>query len=116
MRCVWVEAWDGASRMSDGLDRIAVEQPPVDRSLEGSSSWLRVAREKAAQRRELKVSTDPGKLAIARAFRRARKIEPAAAPLAIEPEAALADQAVPEHTSVYAAPSGADAVREKSDS
>ena len=116
MRCVWVEAWNGASGMRSGMERIAVEQPPVDRSLEGSSSWLRVAREKAAQRRDLTVSSDPGKLAMAKAFGRARKIEPASAPLGIEPKAALADQAVAEHTSVYNAPSPADADRERSGS
>ena len=108
MRCVWVESWNGASRMRDGLARIAVEQPPVDRSLEGSSSWLRVAREKAAERRDVRTSRDPGKLAMARAFRRARRLEPAAAPLAVEPLAALADQAVKEHTSIYEAPNAAD--------
>jgi hypothetical protein len=114
MRCVWVEGWNGASRMDGGLQRIVVEQPPVDRSLEGSSSWLRVAREKAAERRQLRVSRDPGKLAMAKAFSRARKIEPAATPLAVEPKSALADQAVVEHTSVYTAPSAADNPKEGS--
>jgi hypothetical protein len=103
MRCVWVEGWDGAGRMRSGLERIVVEQPPVDRSLEGSSSWLRVAREKAEVQRQITPATDPGKLVIARVFRRARLIEPAAAPLAAEPKAALADQAVAEKTSVYEA-------------
>jgi hypothetical protein len=111
MRCVWVEAWDGASRMKHGLERIQVVQPPVDRTLEGSSSWLRVAREKAAERRSSPHdSTDPGKLVIAQAFRRARRFEPASAPLAAEPQAALADQAMPaQRTSVYPAstPAGA---------
>ncbi len=95
MRCVWVEAWDGAGRMENGLERIQVVQPPVDRTLEGSSSWLRVAREKAATRRQTPPDrADPGKLVIARAFRRARRHDPAAAPLAAEPESALADQAM----------------------
>ncbi len=111
MRCVWVEAWDGASRMRNGLERIVVQQPPVDRTLEGSSSWLRVAREIAAERREVRTSTDPGKLAVARAFKRARRLEPAAAPLALEPSAALADQAVAEHTSVYEAPNAEETRR-----
>jgi hypothetical protein len=53
MRCVWVEAWDGARRMRGG-GAIGAVQPPVDRSLEGRSSWLRVAREKAAERRPAK--------------------------------------------------------------
>ncbi len=109
MRCVWVEGWEGATRMRDGLERIRVVQPPVDRSLEGSSSWLRVAREKAAEARAgLRDSGDPGKLVIARAFRRARSFEPSSAPLAIEPAAALADQAVGERTSVYSAQTPAE--------
>ena len=103
MRCVWVEAWNGAGRMRTGMERIVVEQPPVDRSLEGSSSWLRVARELAEVKRQVTAATDPGKLVIARVFRRARIIEPAAAPLSAEPKAALADQAVAENTSVYEA-------------
>lgn len=113
MRCVWVEGWDGASRMRDGLKRIAVVQPPVNRALEGSSSWLRVAREKTAERHEAGVSADPSKYALARAFRRARQLEPAAAPLAKEPKSALADQAVAETTAVYDAPSAID--RKKSE-
>lgn len=112
MRCVWVEGWDGASRMRQGLERIAVVQPPVDRSLEGSSSWLRVAREKAASRRSEGASSDPGKLVIANAFKRARTFEPASAPLAKEPQSALADQAVGERTAVYAARSPRDAEAE----
>ena len=114
MRCVWVEAWEGAGRMRDGLARIRVVQPPVDRSLEGSSSWLRVAREKAALARSgLRDADDPGKLVIARAFRRARLMEPASAPLAIEPAAALADRAVGERTSVYTAQTPAEAGNKK---
>jgi hypothetical protein len=111
MRCVWVEAWDGASRMKHGLDRIQVVQPPVDRTLEGSSSWLRVAREKAAERRSAPHdAADPGKLVIARAFERARRFEPASAPLAAEPQSALADQAmVTQRTAVYPAQTSADA-------
>lgn len=49
MRCVWVEAAEGSQRMRAGTT-IQLVQPPVDRRLEGSSSWLRVAREKAGQR------------------------------------------------------------------
>jgi len=114
MRCVWVEGWDGASRMREGAERIRVVQPPVDRSLEGSSAWLRVAREKAAEARHtLRDREDPGKLVIARAFRRARKFEPSAAPLAAEPTAALADQAVSERTSVYKASTPHEAARKE---
>ncbi|CBV42236.1 methylenetetrahydrofolate reductase C-terminal domain-containing protein [Halomonas elongata] len=43
MRCVWLDAWEGSQRMKHG-DRIHVVQLPVDASLEGTSSWLRVAR------------------------------------------------------------------------
>jgi Methylene-tetrahydrofolate reductase C terminal len=49
MRCVWVEAWDGSKRMRRGRDSIRAVRPAVDRRLAGTSSWLRVAREKAAQ-------------------------------------------------------------------
>lgn len=44
MRCVWVEAWDGAQRMDAGMV-ITVVQDPVDQRLFGTSSWLRVTRE-----------------------------------------------------------------------
>ena len=46
MRCVWVQAFAGAERIPGGLDRIRVVQAPVDRRLEGRSSWLKVVREK----------------------------------------------------------------------
>ena len=110
MRCVWVEAWEGAERMPGGIERILVVQPPVDRTLEGSSSWLRVAREKAATRHAAPSdAADPGKLVIARAFRRARRHDPASAPLAAEPEAALSDQAMlTQRTAVYPAQSPAE--------
>jgi hypothetical protein len=48
MRCVWVQAWEGSRRMADG-DRILAQQPPVDRRLEGCSSWLRVLRDRAPE-------------------------------------------------------------------
>ena len=81
MPCVWVLAWDGASRMRGGA-RIREVLPPLDHRLEGSSSWLRVAREKAAALRE---AGDAGRTTLARAFPKARAIEPATAPLADEP-------------------------------
>ena len=84
MRCVWVMAWEGAARMRDGA-RIGDVQPPVDRSLQGSSSWLRVAREKAAHPAG---PSDAPRGTIARAFPQARAHEPAAAPLAVEPRPA----------------------------
>jgi hypothetical protein len=46
MRCVWVEAFDGSQRMQAGREAIKVVQFAVDGRLKGSSSWLRVAREK----------------------------------------------------------------------
>ena len=47
MKCVWVAAWEGARHMSGGTAILEV-QKPVDHSLKGSSSWLRVVREKTA--------------------------------------------------------------------
>ena len=44
MRCVWVAAWDGASRMRGG-DAIKAANFAVDNRLKGSSSWLKLARE-----------------------------------------------------------------------
>lgn len=85
MRCVWMLAWDGASRMRDG-SRISTVLPPVDRSLCGSSSWLRVAREKAETLREAR---EARRTTLAAAFPQARASEPAAAPLAPEPAAAV---------------------------
>ena len=49
MRCVWVEAFEGSQRMRQGSQAIKVVQFAVDRRLQGRSSWLKVAREKAAQ-------------------------------------------------------------------
>ena len=65
-----------------GGARIREVLPPVDRRLQGSSSWLRVAREKAAALREAR---DAGRTTLARAFPKARSIEPATTPLADEP-------------------------------
>jgi len=45
MRCVWVEAWAGSRRMGDG-EAIMKFQGPVDHRHQGSSSWLRLSREK----------------------------------------------------------------------
>ena len=101
MRCVWVEGWHGAGLMRDGLARIKVVQPPVNRELEGSSSWLRVVREKAMARKKARRSSDPSKQRLASIFARARRSEPASAPLEREPDAALSEQAVSESTSVY---------------
>ncbi len=45
MRCVWLEAFTGAERIPGGLAAISVVQLPVDRRLEGTSTWLRLVRE-----------------------------------------------------------------------
>ena len=81
MRCVWVEGWGGAARMKGG-DRIRTVLPPVDHTLKGSSSWLRVSREKAHDLREAR---EARRTTLAQAFRGARKNEPTSAPLAPEP-------------------------------
>ena len=47
MRCVWVEAYKGSLRIPGGTLAMQALQPPVDRRLQGCSSWLRVMREKA---------------------------------------------------------------------
>ena len=49
MRCVWVEAWRGSQQMRDA-EAIQQVQLPVNHSLKGSSSWLRVVREDFAAR------------------------------------------------------------------
>ena len=84
MHCVWVAAWEGAARMK-GRDGIMEVLPPVDRSLQGSSSWLRASREKVAERR--KAAED--RKALAAAFPEAREREPVSAPLAEEPPRAV---------------------------
>jgi hypothetical protein len=48
MRCVWVEAVAGAARIPGGLESLAAANHALDRRLQGQSSWLRVARERAA--------------------------------------------------------------------
>lgn len=50
MKCVWVEAWQGSTRMKGGGSIHDVDVP-VDRTLEGKSSWLRVVWLKAEDER-----------------------------------------------------------------
>ncbi|WP_338550930.1 methylenetetrahydrofolate reductase C-terminal domain-containing protein [Roseovarius phycicola] len=90
MKCVWVLAWDGASRMKNGGEKIREVLPPVEHSLQGSSSWLRVSREKANAIRE---SRDASRKALVKAFPEARLNEPAAAPLSVEPSKATRAEA-----------------------
>jgi hypothetical protein len=58
----------------------------VDRRQQGSSAWLRASREQSARLRE---AGDAGRSTLARAFGRARRIEPTSAPLAEEPARAM---------------------------
>ena len=44
MRCVWVAAWDGASRMKHG-DAIKQVNFALDHRRRGTSSWLKLVRE-----------------------------------------------------------------------
>jgi hypothetical protein len=46
MRCVWLLAFSGAERIPGGIERIRAIQAPVDRRLEGHSSWLRLVRDR----------------------------------------------------------------------
>jgi hypothetical protein len=55
MKCVWVKAWEGSQQMVEGKAILDV-QKPVDNTLKGHSSWLRVAREKAGARSEARAS------------------------------------------------------------
>lgn len=48
MRCVWVEAFDGSQRIPGGVVAMQALQHAADQRLKGSSSWLRVARARAA--------------------------------------------------------------------
>ena len=50
MRCVWVEAFEGSQRMREGREMIRTVLPPLDRRLEGRSSWMIIAREKGEAR------------------------------------------------------------------
>ena len=44
MKCVWVQAWAGAGNMGKSGETIYDVQKPVDNSLKGKSSWMRVVR------------------------------------------------------------------------
>ncbi|MBC6439740.1 MAG: methylenetetrahydrofolate reductase C-terminal domain-containing protein [Rhodospirillales bacterium] len=44
MPCVWVEAWEGSQAMANG--KFFDVQEPVDHRMKGSSSWLRIMRQK----------------------------------------------------------------------
>ncbi len=40
MPCVWVQAWERSGEMLLYGDEIALLQPPVNRQLQGTSSWI----------------------------------------------------------------------------
>jgi hypothetical protein len=50
MKCVWVQAYQGALRMPGGIEALKQVQHAVDQRSQGRSSWLMVAREKAQAR------------------------------------------------------------------
>jgi hypothetical protein len=52
MKCVWVEAISGSTRMREGSAALRVVQFAADRRLAGRSSWLEVARDKSARAAE----------------------------------------------------------------
>jgi hypothetical protein len=50
MKCVWVQAYQGALHMPGGIEALKQVQHAVDQRSQGRSSWLMVAREKAQAR------------------------------------------------------------------
>jgi len=46
MKCVWVAAYEGSQDIPGGVQAMRVIQFAVDRRLSGTSSWLRVVRDK----------------------------------------------------------------------
>jgi hypothetical protein len=40
MPCVWVQAWERSAHMPAYGDEIGLIQPPLNRTLQGSSSWI----------------------------------------------------------------------------
>jgi hypothetical protein len=49
MPCVWAQAYEGSLSMREG-GSIADVLPPINHALKGSSTWMRLAREKAEAR------------------------------------------------------------------
>jgi len=49
MKCVWVDAVAGSTRIPGGIELLRTVQPAIDRRLQGRSSWLRVARLRAGE-------------------------------------------------------------------
>lgn len=51
MKCVWVQAWDGASRMQGG-NKIHEVQFATDKSVQGSSAWLNMLKAREAEAKQ----------------------------------------------------------------
>ena len=49
MKCVWVQAVAGATRIPGGMQALQNVQVAVDRRLQGKSSWLRVVRQRVGE-------------------------------------------------------------------
>ena len=49
MKCGWVQAVAGATRIPGGMQAIQGVQVAVDRRLQGKSSWLRVVRQRVGE-------------------------------------------------------------------
>src|SRR6478672_13488319 len=49
MKCVWVQAWAGATRIPGGMQAMQGVQVAVDRRLQGKSSWLRALRQRIGE-------------------------------------------------------------------
>ena len=49
MKCVWVLAYEGSTRIPGGVEAMRGAQAAVDHRLQGGSSWLRIVREKTGE-------------------------------------------------------------------
>ncbi len=49
MKCVWVLAYEGSTRIPNGVEAMRGAQAAVDHRLQGGSSWLRIVREKTGE-------------------------------------------------------------------
>jgi hypothetical protein len=49
MPCVWVQAWERSQSMVFYANDIQVLQPPVNRALQGSSSWINLVEKRDVQ-------------------------------------------------------------------
>jgi hypothetical protein len=49
MKCVWVQAIAGSTRIPGGAEALRQVQHAVDRRLQGKSAWLRVVRQRSGE-------------------------------------------------------------------